>query len=373
MTKRHEQFFTKQDDDDTIMIVPEGGPGISTLLLSVIAFVVEFILFVWAVKGTFPLLFVLLLHIAVTAVAAFMARGGVALGRLSQGPILLAMVIGVMGPFGAAGMVMASLIRTVMRPRTFNEWFAYMFPEDLVTEGEKLADYLERYQQDALPEYTVVPFREILQLGTVRQKQDMLGILGRHFQPSFMPALKLALKDENNSVRIQAATAMASIENRFMQRLMFLKDIEKTHPNDPRLHYALAQLHDEHAYAGLTSVDSEAESRKEALKHYQRYLEREPNDAGAVLAVGRLYARSGQDDKAIEWLESAMQRGTYNPALVLWLMESYFRKGRFKALGELARRHVASIEAIDTLPMVVKETVRSWAAIIIDNRKEKVA
>jgi tetratricopeptide (TPR) repeat protein len=372
MSIRHEQFFNRHSQDE-MDIIPEGGPGISTLLLSVIAFVVEFILFVWVAKGTFPVLFVVLLHVVVTAVLAFMARGAVALGRLAQGPILLAMAVGVMGPFGAAGMVIASLIRTVMRPRTFNEWFAYMFPEDHITEGEKLADYLERYEQDALPEYSVVPFREILQLGTVRQKQDMLGILSRHFQPSFMPALKLALKDENNSVRIQAATAMASVENRFMQRLMFLEGLRETHGNDPRLHYALAQLHDEHAYAGLTSVDSETESRKLALEHYLKYLEREPNDASAALAVGRLYARGGQDDKAIEWLESCIKRSIQNPAMVLWLMESYFRKNRFKALGELARRNLATIEAVETLPMVVKETVRSWAAITLDNHKEKVA
>jgi tetratricopeptide (TPR) repeat protein len=190
-----------------------------------------------------------------------------------------------------------------------------------------------------------------------------------------MPALKLALKDDNNSVRIQAATAMATIENQFSERIMTLKPMLDKDSGNPRLNLAMAHLYDDHAFSGMLDNSHERESRQMALLHYQRYLETSSDDSEAILAVGRLHARNRDYAKAVEWFDRQISRGKITPPMILWLLECHFRLGNFKAVKENALRFKPMLLELDTLPGIVQDTVRAWAGEVleIDQTKEIAA
>ena len=248
------------------------------------------------------------------------------------------------------------------KAQPFDDWYAELFPEEEHALAEDLyGDLLRTLHRLSGPQY-VVPFIDVIRHGSRDQKQMAIGLMSRHFRREFAPALREALGDTDNSVRIQAATAIANVENRFYERLQQLRKLAEEEPS-PATELQLARQFDDYAFTGLLDADREMRNREEALVRYQSYLEQRPDDVRANLALVRLYVKMDKPLEALTALERA-PRGTVNSMeMAAWRMEALYRIGGFEAIRGIAKDLVDGERDGRPIPPAFASAVRLWAGI----------
>lgn len=316
-------------------------------------------------KGQVSAAFAAFLHAAIVAgLALWTWRSKRFRGDIGW-PLLLTTLLVVFGPLGALGtLVTMSLTRFYSRSAIpFEEWYASLFPERRIDPSGELVQRIRAHlSAGATGTAGVTPFVDILAFGTLAQKQELITLVTKHFQPAFAPALRMALRDPNSSIRVQAASSVTKIENDLMARSMELGDAVQSQPSNPQLLLALAAHYDEYAATGLLDPLQEAASRESALAAYRKYLTIQPGDEHARAAAGRLLLRAGHAAEALDWIGGSIARGHLSADTLLPYMESLFSLHRYSDLREVARTHYKQLAADESLTGESLEAVKLWAA-----------
>lgn len=338
------------------------GLNVALIPVGLIVLLVEILLVRWILTdGIVSYATSLAIHVFIVVLLLSWASGCKKMDKLIHYPLLLGVSTAVMGPFGAAGTLLAFVIQKFSKALSFREWFVSIFPEERMTDGTKLTEMLERYQRSFEHAGNITPFREVLLLGTVRQKQDIIGTIGRNFTPVLAPALKLALRDDANVVRIQAAAAIAKIEKEFLDEAIDLERLYKKHSGSSEMVLAMAKYYDAYAFTGLLESDYEMENRAKALTFYQKYLESHRDDRDTCLSIARLHFRNKDYKTAAQWIEDCHKKGIDSLSLTLWLMECYYYLGKHALLNSLAVKSRGSVDNNANLPKEVKQMVLFWS------------
>lgn len=297
--------------------------------------------------------------VVVAALAAWAIRSPASRADLRL-PLLLTVMTAALGPLGAIGTLVAAVMtrRYARTAAPFEAWYASLFPDVAAAE----ASVTLGSRSDARS--SVAPFADILGFGTLDQKQELIGLIANEFRPAFAPTLRLALTDTNNSVRVQAASAITRVEDEFLQHSLSLADEVRRQPGDASRVHALAVYHDEYASAGILDADRARESRHTARTAYLDYLQLQPDDQVARAAVGRLLVQDGRFQDAADWLLAAIAapEGRVH-ALLLW-MEAQFHLGRFAEVRWAAVTHAAELIERDDTPLLARETLKLWAGAV---------
>ena len=146
-----------------------------------------------------------------------------------------------------------------------SDLFAGIFPEEDADQQDAYMELLRSGDDPLRNSLRITSFRDTMAAGTIDQKQALLGLIARRFSPSFAPALHQALQDPVPAIRVQAASAVASIEARYAGRTFDLtKRAEKSggKPDDVR---ALAEHFVEFAESGIAEQSRSEDARKSAL------------------------------------------------------------------------------------------------------------
>jgi hypothetical protein len=291
--------------------------------------------------------------------AALHRRGG---GRSAPLFVLLAISTTFFGPLGAAGSFLVVLLRFIFPAddQTFEAWYRALFPEDDVEDEQRLAALLNRAAGQA-GEVSIGPLFDILSHGTRAQKQIAIAVMTRGFHPVFAPALRMALRDSDNAIRVQAATSMTTIENSFMKRAVTLEKAAREAPESAEALKAMAVFNDDYAATGLLDPLRERRSRRTALDTYLKYLELRPDDGAARLAVARLLIRRKRYAAASTVLERCQRDGLFTSNMAPWYMECLFHLRRYAELRNYARAHAGEVGQLDKFPIRVVEMARLWA------------
>lgn len=273
--------------------------------------------------------------------------------RALRYPTLLVVAVVTLGLAGAIGAAFASLGQRVYRSeaRSFQSWYFTLFPERTERKSRAWYDLARTLGDD---EGAVVEsFGDLIRFGDVDQKLAIIALLARRFEPRFAPVLKTALSDPDASVRVQAATAAAHIEDAFVERWISARRTAEARKNDPEAAIKLARLVDDYAFAGILDERREAELRAEAEDAYRSALEIAPANNAARLGLGRLLIRCERPEEAL--LEMEPLARDPSPDAAAWLMEAMFRLRRFDALRELCARLDAA-----SLPDRLAAAVALW-------------
>lgn len=283
-------------------------------------------------------------------------------GARSRFLALLTLSTGFLGIFGALGTLYAMLLHVPFRRQAtpFEEWYASLFPEKSDAPSEKLYEMLKRGLADSASQDNVTSFTDVLRYGSIEQKRSVISLLSRDFRPEFAPALQSALADPNPAVRVQAATAAASIENDFLERSMQLEKAANKAPNDAAAHMALARHFDDYAFSGILDGDRQAENRRRAEIAYRRVFELDPTRSDAALGVGRLMVRTGRLAEAADWFEATFARGVVRPAEIGWYMEALYRVGDFGRLRYAVAGFGDDIVNAPEMSERMRDVIRAW-------------
>jgi hypothetical protein len=276
-------------------------------------------------------------------------------------PLILVSATAALGPCGpAAALFTMALSRWFMRHATpFEEWYRTLFPE-LVNDAE--ADFARRAASATVDNpASLAPFAEVLAFGSLHQKQALIAVINQSFRPAFGPILKRALSDENNVIRVQAATTMNRIENVMHAQTVELTGRLSEKPGDPDALLALARHYDSHLYSCILDAKREEEIRERALETWSRYLALKPNDIDSQIAASRLQLRSGLCEDAARSLAKVIDAGAATPQAELWYMESLYRLGRYAELRASVHQPENNPDGDTTLIPAAREAMLLWA------------
>lgn len=244
------------------------------------------------------------------------------------------------GPFGAAICLLAAIVyrfspRAGLSPA---QWINNLLEDGGAGEHELLHDRLGLGLENAASGSNVEPFYDILSSGTIGQKQIAIARIMRYFRPQFAPLLKRAAQDPSAVIRVQAATAMAKIEQDFMAKYLELKKSLNDIAENSSVKLDFARICDSYAHAGLLDEASIKGLRAQAIEIYSQHLER-TSDPALKLQLARLYLRDNQPEKTCFLLYEAIKTGEATPAMVFWYMEALFRLKEFAQLRQLISRY----------------------------------
>ncbi len=278
-----------------------------------------------------------------------------------RGPLLLAIATFGLGPFGAGGTLFVLALTPQFKSATmFEDWYAAIFPEDEVNTSEELAERIRTSDHTPRHQQSAPPFGDILSGGTFDQKQHVIQTIMLHFKPAFAPSLLLALQDDNNGVRVQAASAIAKIEHDFTTTTMERTKAYTRTPNDPDVILALAEHLDDYAFSGILDREQEKVNRRESIRLYRAYLDLRSDDLAVRISVGRSLLRARDYSEAEAWLQESIRAGHITPKIVLWLIESKYRLRRFAEVRQLVHTHHEMIVADARFPVKVRDALATW-------------
>jgi polysaccharide biosynthesis protein PelE len=297
---------------------------------------------------------------------------GVALGlclvplsaRHRGNPVFLLFMICIlaMGPLGPLGTGVTMVLRRIFARRAtpFEEWYLALFPRITMTRTAILYERIVLRGGGPPKRSTVAPFQDIMTLGTVQQKQAVIGMIADGFSPVFAPALQSALNDPEPAIRVQAATAFARVEGRFLNRSMTLEASRAERPDDIDVILELARHHEECAESGLLDDGRTQVELAEALVCCERADALRPGDRLIAEAVARLLLRLGRPADAMLRLQSLAARSEASPEVLASYVVCLFRQGQFERLREVCRRSCRSIDLV-AHPKGIGEAVRLWS------------
>lgn len=367
-TRPDDRRGKRRDRDREAMLATLGRlagdvPVVETLVAATALAVTTAYLALGTAAGEIALAAGLAGHAGACALAALWAWSVARRNRDLRLPVLAVGATLCLGPFGAGGTALAVVLFLLFRRNVtgFEEWYAALFPEQKVEAARALfQEVVGETRNDDESAASVASFADILEYGTVEQMQALLALVATYFKPAFAPALKIALAHREPAIRVQAATAVAQIEQRFLRRSIDLESELKRRPKDAAVAFAAARHYDDYAFTGLLDEDRQEENRKRAFALYHAALTLRPEDGAIELAIGRLLVRMGDYRTAASLLALSAEAGRLRPAGTVWYLECLFRLGAFAKLREAAARIVPLLEADESADPRLRDAARLW-------------
>ena len=360
-----EDILHPEDVHEANVVTPAtAANGLYILIALVLIVLHAFNLYLFLGTTIWPVIPVLI-HLAISVVVSLIAYAQYRAGLDVQHLALLAIVSSVTGIFGAVGSLLGFIFTLIFRTRShdFREWYSLIFPTDLPSEPQTIYDSIIEGLDENPSSYSVMPFADVMKLGSENQKRRALAKMTSRFSPRFAPAFKSALNDNNNTIRVQAATAIAKVEREFASKLNRIEQARALMPNDPLLTLALAKFYDDYAFTGVLDSELEKLNRERAINAYKSYLQQDPNSEEAWVAVGRLLYRDHQWEAAAEWFRAALDRGWKVNTMVLWYFECLFRLGQHRDLRRAILEYGRAITGQEELPHDVRDAVTLWMQV----------
>jgi hypothetical protein len=343
----------KQDLDSTFSFI------ITAAVVSLLQIVLVYFLFSETIGGFAALI----IHLIIVAALAFITSFSYRLNKDSRFFFLLTLCTLVLGPIGAVGSLVCNLFTLLYSSyaQDFEGWFTTIFPRSRATMPEQTSEDIESGRDESSREYSIIPFMDVMEVGSESQKREALSKISSRFNPKFSGVLRKALSDSSNTIRVQAATVIAKIENAFLDRSQKLDTVAKLNPKDHQVVLARARHYDDYAFTGIIDSERESVNREKALNGYMEYLTHKPSDNEVRLAVGRLLYRDGKLQEAAEWFAKCLQEGFLSPAILGWYMECLYHLGRYEELHRVSTRLLTDAERDKDIDPNLLNNARLWA------------
>lgn len=249
--------------------------------------------------------------------------------------LLFGLFLAALGPFGGllifAALVLYFLYSKVTTPIVdlLNDLIPSIDQDASTVLHDRILYHLDDFHPDRLP----VPFKDIMAYGTANQKRTAIEKMLRYYQPEFAGALRAGLDDPNNSIRVQAATALSSIDHKYFAAHMALKSAsESNRDNTARLKDYAEQMA-VYSCSEILDPDRRKSMQQKAIAAYESYLLKEPHDAESHYMLAKLYYETGNYTEANRLLAKEPPDGA---AASLLHLETLYALGDYDALQAYA-------------------------------------
>jgi hypothetical protein len=265
-----------------------------------------------------------------------------------------------LGPFGAVGTFISVIMFMLFQrsSQSFLEWYRSIFPEEAIIPFDELHLNLKSGRERPEESASVSSFVDVISKGNTKQKQAAIQIITHNFHPNFAIPLKIALRDMDPVVRVQAASAVAAIERKYVNKLHELEEAYQER-KDFMSTAQLADQFDEYANLGLMDKERERETRSKALLYFLEAYKLKENDRHVLLAIGRLLIRQNKTQEALDWFKSLLAKNLTTTEVIAWTIECLFKLKHFDPLRDFIRDYHDKID-VTKLHDNVKQFISLW-------------
>lgn len=277
--------------------------------------------------------------------------------------VYLTILTASLGPFGAFVSMLTAILYAFLSRTSENikDFFASLFPDthsDASAElYERIMHGLDKYDED----YNPLPFMDVIEFGTEKQKRLAIEKILRFFRPEFSPSLLKALDDPSNGIRVLAATAVSTLDRHFFERYLILQKEIKENPNNFKLTLQFAIHCDQYAQSQILDEGRLDKMVSNAVQGYQKIVKEDPKNIYIIGNLARLYVRYGNAASAKELLEPLINTLDEIPSEISkWYMAALFKMERFDLLRQFS---IANSELAEqpTTAHDVKELILAWS------------
>ena len=253
--------------------------------------------------------------------------------------LLLCIFTTALGPIGAAGIFLSTVLECVFRPYAspFEEWFENIFPPEATDERQAFLNLLGSSEDPTHTSTRINSFRDTMSTGSIENKQALLGLIARRFSPAFAPALRQALNDPVPAIRVQAAAATAAIESKFSETTFSLTEQIKRTGTKIEDHTALAIHLISFAESGVAEEQRSTEAMVTALEHLDIVLRQRPMDLTALVTSAKLLLHLNNPNEAQIRIVRAISMAGNTSTLVALHLECLLQLGRYSEIISLAQ------------------------------------
>jgi len=360
------EFIEEVDQKEEELIVREDFG--KSLLVSLFFFIFEAfaIWFLWDRVISWPVFF--LIHLLIMGTGYLLIRYFSKKEWDLRFVILAMILVGSMGVFGAGLAALALILYRfyVMVTEPISNLIASIMPRLKIPLRQKIYERIIYGMEETSDTAYAVPFNDVMTYGTDEQKMVAIDKMLRFFSPEFIPSFKLAADDDNNAVRVLAATAISYLEESYHDKYLELKkEVEEDMTNAP-LVFRYARHCEEYANSEFYDESRIIKMREEAALAYEHYLTLLKDDHEVRFHLAELFMELGEIEKAKELLVIlASDDETHTRKVYMRLMEVFFLLGNYGAMRQLTKvhfDHLLNLVDVDD-PMDFEEKVFTWSGV----------
>lgn len=251
--------------------------------------------------GVHPYLILVAHFAAVTLGVRYMAPSG-STDRLTW-PLGVVLLL-VAGPLGGAGMiVLAALTKMTTVDRSMlADWYETLNGDERPEKTRAIHESLLAGREFKPKSGGPRSFADLLEHGTLSEKQALLGCIGLKYHPDYFPLLALALRSPEAGVRAQAAAVFVKLKEGFRHRLHEARAAGRQAQLDGNGPAMLSAAHRmvECAASGFLDLSDAREARLEAESICHKSIGNGADQTEADLLACRIAAATGGGEDTIE-------------------------------------------------------------------------
>jgi hypothetical protein len=244
--------------------------------------------------------------------------------------------------------------------RNFSDWlFNYLYSEDAKEkESDRLYQRIIAGQENSAESVDTEPLADIMELGSIDQKQQALVMAVKYFTPAMAPILQAGLHDQNNLIRVQAAGGIAKLKDLFHKRYSLYEKRLDAGEETPEELQRFAEMCADYAKSGILEPEKKDEVIGNGVKLYERCVERDPDNVELRAALMRMLMIAGRNEKALQLMDEVVAKWSGRPPQALrdTIMELLFSEKRYAKMRELAAKWRSSAD-----PGELDERIVPWA------------
>ena len=317
--------------------------NLKTVLLASIVFALEFIILFFYITYAINIYFFLLLHFTIVFGIIFYIYLCYRTKEDLKYPLLLFIAVFGAGPIGVGGFLFFSFLKAIYSyfASPVSEWFKGLFPEQKETPFEEVFQRIKFGWDDYSTLNEVSSFQNIFSFGTLSQKQAVLDTIVKDFNSSYAPILKMALDNNDNTLRIQAAAIVSKIALDYEKGLDKKIKEKEENPDDLEKLLDLANAYDDFVNLDILTGDREKMAAETAVKFYRESLQKKPEDRSIWFSIGRLLFRAKQYEEFLTWLKEYREKfKDFSQILHTWELEALYKLKRFDEFTKIHKKRM---------------------------------
>lgn len=277
--------------------------------------------------------------------------------------IYLTIMVSSLGFFGSGVCLLTLLLYSIylQTSDSIKDLFASLFPETHFSKVDALYERITHGLDNFDPDYNPLPFMDVIEFGTEKQKRLAIEKILRFFRPEFAPSLLKALEDPSNGIRVLAATAVNTLDRHFFERYLELEKIVSKEGSTLADLLQFASHCDLYAQSQILDDGRLKKVVGNAIDSYQKVLRYDSGNLSVVGNLARLYASQGMVEQALQLLEPRIQSLDAIPyEISKWYMAALYHLKDYKKLRGFTRHHFEIAEE-KSAPQELKELILSWS------------
>jgi tetratricopeptide (TPR) repeat protein len=268
-----------------------------------------------------------------------------------------------LGIFGSCIFILFTLYYPwrLKHSKPFMEWYESIFPPEIREEESVVYERIITEKEDYSNKFSLVPFREIMSHGSESQKSEAITKMLKFFDPRFSGALVMGLSDPDPVIRVRSATAVASLEDKYLLEIAEHERTLQENPKDKDALLDLARVLESYTHCEFVNAETREQDRLKAIDLCKRYLNLNPEDESMRLRLARLYFEQKMYMEAENiYIDLIALDGISNIGLLKGYLEVLFAQQNFEMVRTVCRSDYYFLDRMTEEALRLKETLHLW-------------